>query len=104
MGSAPRSDGVYDAIDLDGTNAEEDVVKYRAGMAVLEKELIDKFPAQKAQIERYLQFARRTAGRITDIFVISKVFPNCFLFDEKGLIYQQFIGPLMKWTKKTANE
>lgn len=104
MGSAPRSDGVYDKIDLDGTDKEEDVVKYRAGMKVLKKELIDKFPAQKQQIERYLQFSQSTAGRITDIFVISKIFPNCFLFDENGLIYRSYIGPLMRWMFKTANE
>eukprot|EP01084_Bolivina_argentea_P137587 242320_1 len=99
-----NNDNIYDTIDLDGIDFKKDVIQFRGGKDRLMKELIRKFPKSKENIINYFNFLGRTGWKITYLYLLSKIFPNSFLFSEDGLIYKVFICRLMKYTKMTANE
>eukprot|EP00484_Ammonia_sp_Unknown_P018878 CAMPEP_0197024112 /NCGR_PEP_ID=MMETSP1384-20130603/4752_1 /TAXON_ID=29189 /ORGANISM="Ammonia sp." /LENGTH=802 /DNA_ID=CAMNT_0042452451 /DNA_START=138 /DNA_END=2546 /DNA_ORIENTATION=+ len=99
-----HSDDVYDTIDLDGIDFKKDVIQYRGGRERLMSELIAKFPKSEQNIKNYFQFLKQTGGRITDLYVLSKLFPHSFLFNTEHWFHQRFIAPYMKYTKMTADE
>eukprot|EP01083_Nonionella_stella_P076678 209080_1 len=97
-----KSDDVYDTIDLDGDAIN--VIQYRGGRERLMAELISKFPKSRANLEKYNSFLCATGSRITYLYILSKIFPHSFLFDENGRIYRMFVAPYMKYSRMTANE
>jgi len=99
-----RKQEVFDTIDLDGRDFDRDVIQYRAGRQRIVDELIRKFPNSKQNIIDYMQFAAKTASKITHIFILSKIFPHSFLFNESNLIHRMFIAPYLKYARMTANQ
>ena len=99
-----NNDNIYDTIDLDGIDFKNDVIQYRGGKDKLKNELIKKFPKSRDDINAYFNFLDNTSWKITYIYILSKIFPNSFLFNEKGYIYNLYIKPLMKYSQSTADQ
>eukprot|EP01084_Bolivina_argentea_P317117 549790_1 len=99
-----KSDNVCEFIDLDGVDFHANAIKYRPGIQQIINELITKFPHQTGNILKYFAFYNKVASKSIYAVILSHVFPNSFLFDEKRWIYKTFIAPLMKYTKMTADE